>query len=47
MNFDPDDNQLPTLGGLDPETPVAALNLFQSNERSWRASSRGSGLRSK
>ncbi len=31
--FDPDDSQLATLRGLDPEGPVAALNLFQFNDR--------------
>ena len=32
--LDPDDGQLAELGALDPEAPVAALNLFQFNERS-------------
>ena len=32
-NFEPDDSQRTTLATLDPETPVAALNLFQFNER--------------
>ena len=31
--FDPDDSQVTTLRGLDPEAPVAALNLFQFNDR--------------
>ena len=31
--FDPDEGQLITLGSLDPDAPVAALNLFQFNER--------------
>lgn len=31
--FEPDDRQLATLASLDPNTPVAALNLFQFNER--------------
>ena len=31
--FDPDESQLATLRGLDPEAPVAALNLFQFNDR--------------
>ena len=31
--FDPDDGQLAALGALDPEAPVAALNLFQFHER--------------
>ncbi len=33
MDLNPDDSQLATLAALDPETPVAALNLFQFNER--------------
>ncbi|MCE2557293.1 MAG: DUF1330 domain-containing protein [Acidobacteria bacterium] len=32
-NFGPDDSQLATLASLDPDAPVAALNLFQFNER--------------
>ena len=32
-NFKPDDSQLATLASLDPDAPVAALNLFQFNER--------------
>ena len=35
--FDPDESQLQTLGGLDPDAPVAALNLFQFNERAQYA----------
>ena len=30
-NLDPDDNQLASLAALDPDAPVAALNLFQFN----------------
>ena len=35
--LEPDDNQRATLGSLDPEAPVAALNLFQFNERAQYA----------
>lgn len=31
-NLDPADSQLATLASLDPDAPVAALNLFQFNE---------------
>ena len=31
--LEPDDNQLAKLRSLDPEAPVAALNLFQFRER--------------
>ena len=35
--FEPDESQLQTLGGLDPDAPVAALNLFRFNERAQYA----------
>ena len=35
--LEPDESQLQTLGGLDPDAPVAALNLFQFNERAQYA----------
>lgn len=31
QHANPNDGQLATLGALDPEAPVAALNLFQFN----------------
>ncbi len=35
--MNPDNSQLETLGKLDPEAPVAALNLFEFNDRAQYA----------